>query len=253
MKRYSLILFGLALTVVLIGITIWIGTQKICDKGIIEICSTNFEIFMQSPPNEKGDTLAGVAGSLAFLWIIITVLLQSSELALQRQELAQTRSTLEKQTGFLASQESERSRLSIDDLIETKIDALRNLIHKPSFETFDAVSKTENKLLREHMLWITDKKRSLGISIEEFISSLNTFTKNAALMRKRDIYLVKPDLKYWYEVRTISQEILSLLDNATLGMRDRIERIENIDRLNRVLNEALSDEVWAFPESLIAS
>ncbi|CAM3923049.1 hypothetical protein PHIN109289_16795 [Phaeobacter inhibens] len=50
--------------------------------------------LITSPPNEIGDTFAGIAGVLAFLWIIITVWLQSQELAAQREELAATRSEL---------------------------------------------------------------------------------------------------------------------------------------------------------------
>lgn len=253
MKKYYLIILGLALTVILIGVTIWVGAQKICDPEVAEICDTNFAIFMQSPPNEKGDALAGVASSLAFLWIIITVLLQSSELALQRQELAQTRHTLEKQTSFLASQESERIRLSIDSLIETKIDTLGKLMHEPSFDAFDAISKNDDKFLRRHMSWITDKKRSLGISNEELIKSLNTFIKNVRLLRKKGIYLVRPNLKNWEEVSSITQEILVLLEDATPAMQDRVERIENIKELNKSIIQALSPQVWALPESDINS
>lgn len=47
-------------------------------------------IFL-APANEIGDTLAGIAGVLAFLWIIVTVWLQSQELSEQREELKQTR------------------------------------------------------------------------------------------------------------------------------------------------------------------
>ena len=50
--------------------------------------------FLKAPPNEIGDTLAGLAGALAFLWIIVTVSLQSKELKAQREELAATRSEL---------------------------------------------------------------------------------------------------------------------------------------------------------------
>lgn len=47
--------------------------------------------FLTSPPNGIGDTLAGLAGVLAFMWIIITVWLQSQELSAQRKELKATR------------------------------------------------------------------------------------------------------------------------------------------------------------------
>ena len=54
-------------------------------------CSNKFQQFWNSPPNEIGDTFAGIAGALAFLWIIVTVLLQSQELKAQREELKQQR------------------------------------------------------------------------------------------------------------------------------------------------------------------
>lgn len=44
-----------------------------------------------SPPNEIGDTLAGIFGSLAFLAAAIAVVMQSRELAAQREELRLTR------------------------------------------------------------------------------------------------------------------------------------------------------------------
>ncbi|WP_171230265.1 hypothetical protein [Ruegeria sp. HKCCA4008] len=52
--------------------------------------------FLTAPANEIGDTFAGVAGVLAFLWIIITVWLQSQELSAQRTELELTRIEFQK-------------------------------------------------------------------------------------------------------------------------------------------------------------
>lgn len=53
--------------------------------------------FITAPSNVIGDTLAGVAGVLAFLWIIVTVWLQSIELKEQRKELKGQRDELEEQ------------------------------------------------------------------------------------------------------------------------------------------------------------
>jgi hypothetical protein len=44
--------------------------------------------------NEIGDTLAGIFAPLAFIWIVVTVFLQSQELAEQRRELSLTREEL---------------------------------------------------------------------------------------------------------------------------------------------------------------
>lgn len=51
--------------------------------------------------NEIGDSLAGFAGTLAFLWIIITVILQKEELSLQRNEVSGLRGATENQANSL--------------------------------------------------------------------------------------------------------------------------------------------------------
>lgn len=53
--------------------------------------------FWYAPANEVGDTLAGIAGSLAFLWLIVTVTLQGKELSAQRYELRLTREEIRDQ------------------------------------------------------------------------------------------------------------------------------------------------------------
>jgi hypothetical protein len=83
---------GFIATLIFAAFCYYLGVMDYCVVvGGIEDCTSNFQKFLHSSPNEKGDTLAGLAGSLAFLWIIITVLLQSKELKLQRIELGETR------------------------------------------------------------------------------------------------------------------------------------------------------------------
>lgn len=92
MSGATVVRLGFIATLLFSGLCIYLGTLDYC--SVIEggrVCTSNFEKFLKSSPNEKGDTLAGLAGSLAFLWIIITVLLQSKELKLQRIELGETR------------------------------------------------------------------------------------------------------------------------------------------------------------------
>lgn len=74
------------------------------DNGI-QTCQNKFRKFVNSSPNEIGDTLAGLAGALAFLWIIVTVLLQAQELKAQRNELMHTRLEF-KEMNSLASRQS---------------------------------------------------------------------------------------------------------------------------------------------------
>jgi hypothetical protein len=60
-------------------------------------CESRLNQFLNSRPNEMGDSLAGIAGTLAFTWIIVTVALQSIELKEQRLELHNTNEHLSSQ------------------------------------------------------------------------------------------------------------------------------------------------------------
>lgn len=63
--------------------------------------------FAFSPANEIGDAIAGLAGTLAFLWLIVTAQMQARELRLQRKELAMNRKEMADQR--MATQDMARS------------------------------------------------------------------------------------------------------------------------------------------------
>ena len=67
-------------------------------------CRRQIAWFWSGAPNNFGDTLAGLASALAFLWIIVTVMLQSKELAAQRQELRLARRESAKMAAALEAQ-----------------------------------------------------------------------------------------------------------------------------------------------------
>lgn len=53
-------------------------------------CYSKFTSFLSSKPNEMGDTLAGLAGTLAFIWLVASVIIQQTELSATMSELQQT-------------------------------------------------------------------------------------------------------------------------------------------------------------------
>ena len=83
--------WGVVATVGVVGFAYCLGVAEIAEG------QTRFDAFMQAPANEVGDTLAGFAGALAFVWIIVTVWLQALELKAQREELGLTRGEIEEQ------------------------------------------------------------------------------------------------------------------------------------------------------------
>ncbi|MDZ4086971.1 MAG: hypothetical protein U1E69_09225 [Tabrizicola sp.] len=87
---------GLLLTFLLLLFISYLAAIDRCvllASGAME-CRRNVEWFLDSSPNEIGDTIAGIFATLAFVWIVVTVFLQSAELAEQRDELSLTREEL---------------------------------------------------------------------------------------------------------------------------------------------------------------
>jgi hypothetical protein len=65
------------------------------------ICASYSKDLAIQKMNEIGDAVAGFASFLAFLWLIVTVVLQYTELKLQRQEISDLRAASEDQANTL--------------------------------------------------------------------------------------------------------------------------------------------------------
>lgn len=77
---------GAALTATVLGCVIWAGLSPICDAA--GACAPRWKLLANAPANELGDTLSGVGSVLAFIWVIVTVWMQSIQLQLQRRDMA---------------------------------------------------------------------------------------------------------------------------------------------------------------------
>lgn len=67
-------LWGIGATLLILALAVWLSWQQTCANEVagVKICQTKLEYLKTAPPNEVGDALAGVAGVLAFIWIIVT-------------------------------------------------------------------------------------------------------------------------------------------------------------------------------------
>jgi hypothetical protein len=80
---------GVTITIFVFAIFVILGLSTTCaeiDSGDAE-CIPKWAYFLDSSPNEIGDTLAGFFSALAVVWLIVSVAQQSIELKLQRVEL----------------------------------------------------------------------------------------------------------------------------------------------------------------------
>jgi hypothetical protein len=94
----SPLLWGAVATLAVLGFGVWSFFMPACSIGFDQqvICTSKWFYLSRATPNEVGDTLAGFAGTFAFIWIIATVAMQSQELAAQREELSLTRREFER-------------------------------------------------------------------------------------------------------------------------------------------------------------
>ncbi len=88
-------------------------------------CPPKWQHIVYARINEVGDTLAGLAGVLAFIWLVATVLLQAHELREQRKALLQQKDetaamaqAISKQTNFLKDESRERKEIAKRDEME---------------------------------------------------------------------------------------------------------------------------------------
>ncbi len=131
-------IIGYVLT--LMFLMFWVAVALV-ENPITNDCVTGLCRFWNSPPNEIGDTFAGLFGSLAFVWIIVTVLLQGRELAAQREELKLTRLEMEEQRK--ATQEVAIAQDAQVELLKAQSEVL---LEEQSFRREEYWAQQEEKL-----------------------------------------------------------------------------------------------------------
>jgi hypothetical protein len=110
-RQDPLFRFGFYGSILILLIIVFLYGTPYCEED--KECVSKFSRLLESSPNEVGDALAGVASTLAFLWIILTVMMQSKELKAQRSELQMTRAEHRRQR-----------QLSEANLVATEHDSL---------------------------------------------------------------------------------------------------------------------------------
>ncbi len=144
-------LVGYGLTFLVICLLLVAARQEICIEQRIpffEECERRWTFLMDAPGNEFGDALAGFAGTLAFVWIVVTVFQQSVELSRQRAEF-------EEMNDRLGGQEFEST---FNDLLSSFFN-LRDTIHFNFINHLGEIKQTVHG--SEALLYISDNLKSI--------------------------------------------------------------------------------------------
>tara|TARA_R110002074_G_scaffold132613_3_gene275990 strand:+ start:1141 stop:1941 length:801 start_codon:yes stop_codon:yes gene_type:complete len=245
------ILYGLVGTILVFAIYTYLASARSCQKGV---CQTNFKHFLASSPNEIGDTLAGIAGILAFLWIIITVFLQSKELRTARQEYekmadAQTGQLdlLEKQGKIFEREQEEREMASLARLTDELVTSLRWKIETSSIQWVGEDDGFQTGSVLSLSPWSPNGQTEFSNeqffqkflrSAQEIASNLDQFemrTPIAKHPKRFKLQLIYHDLKV----------VLKHVDQLSNTERTRMSRLE-MQKLKESLNELLGNEsLWS--------
>lgn len=80
--------------------------------------------LVHATPNEVGDTLAGFAGSLAFIWLVVAVLLQSKELREQKKATKDMADAMDVQAKIFLDEQRQRSEAESDSIVSAWLEEL---------------------------------------------------------------------------------------------------------------------------------
>ncbi|MDQ2066891.1 hypothetical protein Q9295_10935 [Xinfangfangia sp. CPCC 101601] len=150
-----------------------------------ENCVVKWHDFIAARPNEIGDALAGLAGSLAFIWVIVTVSLQATQLRYQREELQATREEIRQQrqaTQDMArsmkvqadrSERDEAAELQKENaiLLAQRAEAMVDFLASYNFETwpFSVPNSSGGRTKGRQELYYHQNTRKTGDALYSFV------------------------------------------------------------------------------------
>jgi len=183
------VMWGVIITGLFIAFTLVLGFQPSCGTDKTPNCLNKFQKFWNSPPNEIGDTLAGLAGALAFLWIIVTVGLQSQELRAQREELAAQKdelkltrkesekmvSVMERQAQVFEDELKERKQNRIEQTIDASLRIFLNNVSDAN--VFLHHRRGKDYVPEKGLRFVYNKTVSLDQNMQQVFDSLNKILK----------------------------------------------------------------------------
>lgn len=205
-------------------------------QGVIT-CTTKWFYFKQSTPNELGDTLAGFAGALAFIWIIVTVAMQSVGLSEQRKATLDVASAMNHQA-TKAKFEYESIKLDhyLRELSDQILDVPKNAIwFVPNFANFK-VSKgyfTPFKHTKTHEIDVFIKNSSRDIQYFYGLMSVLAFDHHAyaAIAVKSSFVSLKEQVKKIITFSDSSEEMLKLRCES-IGLSQILDAIDGLLELD---------------------
>lgn len=217
-------------------------------------CPPKWKHIYVARPNEVGDTLAGLAGVFAFIWLIGTVLLQSMELREQRKEFREQRiatqdmaRAMAAQAAIFESEKASRDQEAAKELIDQLILKLRSdLISARLY--WAAVGEGDGGIpsLSINPFGGTRSPETLGdvAFFRAFIRSFETsLSKIRRMISERTMHSMPHKLTLIPIVEGISR-VITIENDLSPAQRVRIETL-SLMILDSEIRRYLTSEIWA--------
>jgi hypothetical protein len=242
------VLWGLLVTILIGVIAVLLATSTSCYPAILDgpICETKWQQFLSSTPNEIGDSLAGFSGSLAFVWIIVTVMMQKRELSLQRLEIRKMISEGKQQNAHLEELVDAQEKVEVDNQISSLVKILENQLREAAFLCWNV--RTGPNGGSPHIYFIHKDSLPKDESIfVDFHRRLNSAKASLAGLEKNQAHIVAPEKNQNWKIclETINS-VLVLASRASEGQQNWLRHTIQLPSLMETMTEIYdNDSNWA--------
>lgn len=225
-----------------------------------ESCSTNWCVFWNLKPNEVGDTFAGLFGSLAFVWIVVTVLMQGIELreqryvlTLQKKEMTDQRKATQDMARAMAApakifedEKRIRDELANQQTLDELIKSLRIQLVTGRLTWNAGADGSGGRILTN--LYPFSPGRHGSVSDEDFFDSyFHSFSSSHnRILNLIDSGLVNtpPSSKSLEQISNTIEEILNLGELLSKAQKERVKRLK-LERLSKQVELFLESKIWS--------
>lgn len=260
------VFWGTAATILVAFFGIHLGQMQVCDEG--SSCQIRFQALLSAPANEIEDALAGFAGTLAFIWIIVTVWIQSKELAAQREELKLTRQEFSRmadaqlkqidlmtiQGAIFKDEQRERAEKSTDATILATLDQLHHQIQRSKLRDVHWPLEDPNlsdphrgtKSLNLHAFF--DKSDNLDERLFTQMDALARHSQRIMDACSQDEVFNKPARPSTLsEINSTIKKVSGLAQSASPAMKARLEKVGIFSTQSHLSALWQNDEFWQDP------
>lgn len=234
-------------------------------------CRAKYEWFLDSSPNEIGDTLAGFSGTLAFIWIVVTVWLQSKELAEQREVLREQKEEFKL---MVAAQNAQVVALQLQADISRDEMLRRDEAAEAQFisERLDTISLRFNAKFLMSCVWKLERihegsrKSLLAVELQAFLGLQHRETPNSLFLhrlpealesckrilldhlRHGDRLVECPDFDIFFEALELSDDLPMHIGRLRSGSAERFLRLRIEELVFQLRDYTGSNELWELVE-----